>query len=392
MHCDTPHNDDRIIGNIDTPHLMQVFDSDDILVRGWFYSHEGSKSIEIFFDDVKIGNALRWGERIDLKRACPQYKNIEKSGFIFYKNMILENGRHKLLIRVKYDNDKIFEEFRDIIVDKRVCIIDRINIELTNHCNLTCLWCPGSGERNKGFMSFDTFTTILNNILSDKIIVNEIHLYNVGESLLHPDFPKIVQFLGALSKKPKIVLVTNGTLLSDSIMDQIIESKGIDTIQFSIDGGTKESYEQLRQGAKWEDTLKKISHFLQKNNKRIKTGLITIDMGVPFSEEFKKIIEKVDNFDFRPPHNWTGNEDLKDYPFERSFNPHPCWHIQNNLAILWNGDITLCCADLHGRGIFGNIHLDTLENFWKGHRLTTFRKQMTGRKKEIELCKNCSIL
>jgi radical SAM protein with 4Fe4S-binding SPASM domain len=384
--------DNRILGGIDLPNQLQIFDSDDILCRGWYYSNYGIKSIEIFVDDVKIGTAMQGSERFDLKQAFPQYENIDRAGFIFYKNLFWENGKHTITLRIESGNNELFNVSRDVIVDKTVCVIDRVNIELTNYCNLSCLWCAGSGERKKGFMDFHTFKVTLDHLLSHKIIVREIHLYNVGESLLHPDFCKFVEFLGKLQEKPKIVLVTNVTLLSDSIMDCIITSKGIDVIQFSVDGGTKDTYEWLRRGAEWDRTLKKINCFLEKNNKSIKTGLITIDMGAHFSEEFKKIIGQVDFFDFRPPHDWTGQEGLKEFKLKRTFNPHPCWHIQNNLVILWNGDITVCCADLHGRGIFGNIHDKSIEELWKGDRLTIFRKLESGRKKEIDLCRECSIL
>jgi len=384
-------NNNRILGNVELPSPMQILDSDDIFCRGWYYSNEGIKSIEIFIDTTKIGTAVQEGERLDLKTVFSQYKNIEKAGFVFYKNVFLDNGKHTIFFRVVYGNNELFYESRDIIVDKTVCVIDRVNIELTNYCNLKCLWCAGSGDRKKGFMDFNTFTRALDQILSDNIIVHEIHIYIVGESLLHPDFCKFVEFLGKLQKKQKIVLVTNATLLSDLIMDCIITSKGLDVIQFSVDGGTKETFEWLRRGAKWDDTINKINRFLEKNNKCVKTGLITIDMGAHFNEEFKKIVEQVDFFDFRSPHNWTGQDELKDFNLKKIFNPHPCKFIQNNLVILWNGDVTLCCADLHGRGVIGNIYTKNIKDLWRGERLSIFRKQASGRKKEIDLCKECSI-
>jgi radical SAM protein with 4Fe4S-binding SPASM domain len=115
-------------------------------------------------------------------------------------------------------------------------------------------------------------------------------------------------------------------------------------------------------------------------------------MGVQFSDEFKKILERVDFFDFRPPHDWTGQEKLDNYYFERKKNLYPCWHIRNNIVIFWNGDVTPCCADFHGRGVFGNIQNYSICDLWKGERLTIFRQQGSGKKNEIELCKGCSIL
>lgn len=382
----------KILGVIESLTQSRIFDSDDILIRGWYYSNDGIKSIEIFIDDIQIGTAVQGGERFDLKAVFPKYENIEKAGFIFYKNIFLENGKHTIVLRIEYGENEFYNESCDIVVNKTVCVIDRVNIELTNYCNLNCLWCAGSGEREKGFMDFNTFTTIVDHLLSPEIKVREIHLYNVGESLLHPDLCKFVEFLGKLQKKPKVVLVTNATMLSESIIDCIIESKGIDVIQFSVDGGTKETFEWLRRGAKWDDTINKINCFLEKKDNDIKTGLITIDMGARFSEDFRKIIERVDSFDFRRPHDWTGQEQLTDFKSKRFFNPQPCWFIQNNLVILWNGDVTLCCADLHGRGVYGNIHKNTIEDLWKGERLNILRKQISGKKNEICLCKECTLI
>lgn len=387
-----PAPNTSILGNVDSPYQMQILDSDDILCKGWYYSNDGIKSIEIYIDNNKIGDAVQCSDRFDLKFTLSQYENIEKAGFIFYKNIYLENGKHTLLFKIESNKQDILYESRDIIVDKTLCIIDRVNIELTNYCNLNCLWCAGSGKRQKGFMDFNTFITTIDKIQSDEIIVNEIHIYNVGESLFHPDFCKFIEFLGKLKTKPKIVLVTNATLLSDLIVECIVKSRGVDVIQFSVDGGTKESFEWLRRGANWEETLKKINYFLEKNDRSIKTGLITINLGIPFSKEFKKILEQVDYFDFRSPHDWTGQEELKEWHLSRSFNPHPCWHIQNNLVILWNGDLTPCCADFHGRGVFGNIHKSDIKDIWKGMRLSMYRKQGYGRKKEVALCQKCTIL
>jgi len=380
-----------IIGSIEEPTSLKTIDSNDIFCKGWFYSKNGIKLIDVYLDRRKIGNIVLGVQRPDLNYTFPQYSKIEESGFYFYKHISVSDGKHTIKIKVINKNNEKKCFTKDIIVNKNISSIERINIELTNHCNLTCRWCVGTGNRPKGFMDYDLFTSIFNEINSNELLINEIHIYNVGETLLHPDFFKIIKYIGKFSKRPKIVLVTNATLLTEHIIHQIITSNGIDLIQFSIDGGTKESFEWLRNGANWDNTLKKVDLFLNENQGKIKTGLITIDMDVKFSEEFEKIVKKVDFFDFRSPHNWTGKDELEGYPFNKKFNPYPCWFVSRNMVILWNGDVTSCCADLHGRGIFGNIKNNNLNNLWKSGRLNVFRLQGLGRKKEIELCENCSI-
>ena len=381
-----------ILGSIEEPIASKIFDSNDIFFKGWFYSKNGVNFIEVYLDNQKIGNIILDVQRPDLKYTFPQYFKIEESGFYFYKHIPLNDGKHTLKINVINNDNEIKCFSRDIFVNKTISSIERINIELTNKCNLKCRWCPGTGNRQIGFMDYKLFTSIFNQIVSDELLsVNEVHLYNVGESLLHPDFCKIIEYIGKFSKRPKIVLVTNATLLTEKIIDQIITSNGIDRIQFSIDGGTKESFEWLRRGANWESVLKTVVLFLNKNNGKIETGLITIDMGAKFSEDFQKIINMANYFDFRSPHNWTGQEKLEDFTVNKKFNPNPCWFVSRDIVILWNGDVTSCCADLHGRGVFGNIKNNNLFYLWKSGRLNLFRLQGLGQKNEIELCKNCSI-
>ena len=107
--------------------------------------------------------------------------------------------------------------------------------------------------------------------------------------------------------------------------------------------------------------------------------------------DFEKIIKKVDIFEERIAHNWTGKEELESFENEKIFNPHPCWHIRNNLVILWNGDVTLCCADLHGKKVVGNIYHQEIYDIWKGIRLNIAKAQFLGKKRSIELCRKCSI-
>lgn len=271
-------------------------------------------------------------------------------------------------------------------------MINRLNIELTNYCNLKCRWCGGAGDREKGFMDFPTFKTVMEEINSYKnLLVSEIHIYNgVGESLLHPLFCDFINLLGNLNKRPKCVLVTNATLLSSELIKTIISSGGVDVIQFSIDGGTPNSYEWLRRGANWRTTIANVKNFLSENQGTIRTGLITIDLNIDFCDEFLALTKLVDFMDIRPPHNWTGQEKLENMCALQP-NPNPCWHIRNNLAILWNGDISPCCNDQYGRCIIGNIKIDCINKIWRGEREKILELQFRGEKNKIDLCRCCSI-
>jgi len=57
-------------------------------------------------------------------------------------------------------------------------------LELTNYCNLRCVKCPyPQMTREKGYMDFDLFKTIINQLASWN---RGIWVSGIGESLLHP--------------------------------------------------------------------------------------------------------------------------------------------------------------------------------------------------------------
>ncbi|GHS93367.1 hypothetical protein FACS1894139_02910 [Planctomycetales bacterium] len=66
-----------------------------------------------------------------------------------------------------------------------------IDIELTNHCNLSCLMCPtgtGVAKREKGFMSAPLFSRILEDCKGKKVGLRFIRW---GEPTLHPQLGRV---------------------------------------------------------------------------------------------------------------------------------------------------------------------------------------------------------
>ena len=86
-------------------------------------------------------------------------------------------------------------------------------IEPTNNCNLKCIMCPtGTGmvDVDKGFMDFALYKRIIDEISE---YASAITLAISGESLLHPDFFKMIEY--ASSNGTKVLLNTNATLLTN---------------------------------------------------------------------------------------------------------------------------------------------------------------------------------
>jgi MoaA/NifB/PqqE/SkfB family radical SAM enzyme len=130
-------------------------------------------------------------------------------------------------------------------------------IEPTVRCNLNCITCSEvTRGRTKKDMDFSDFK----NILDQFPYVIKLALQGVGEPLLNPDLFRMIRW--AKGRKIYVYFNSNGTLLDDENSNRLIES-GLDLINFSIDGGTKEVYEKIRRGASLEEFRRRVKRFVE---------------------------------------------------------------------------------------------------------------------------------
>jgi radical SAM protein with 4Fe4S-binding SPASM domain len=259
-------------------------------------------------------------------------------------------------------------------------------------------------------MSAHILRSFFLNFLNDKRFrsVKTIHLYNAGEVLLHPQLEEMLGIIKeykriANSKNlhfPKIALLTNATILNSKNSEILIQSKVLDDISFSMDGGNKEKFEEMRSRAKWDEFVKNINTFCELNNKSIKpipTGIITVinyenKLNTKWmSEDFIQLLNLVDGYELRYAHNWAGEVEINEIKKKSKINYKTgCSLLMHQLVLLPNGDFTVCCADLNSKGVIGNINNDNLYDIYrKSQRLEMIKKFIQGKKHEIDLCKDC---
>ncbi|MBN2053819.1 SPASM domain-containing protein [bacterium] len=272
----------------------------------------------------------------------------------------------------------------------------RMWVEPTNKCNLRCTVCPNSTDRTspRGLMPIAMFNRIAADCAGHTYDMNLSHR---GESLFHPELTGMIHACRHHGIRSR--LHTNATILT-TIRSRELILAGLNLMSFSFDGFDKQTYEDIRRGACFEETLSNILGFLREKRRLQKrrpyTVFQVIDIGQngggdtarkAFLARFEGL--PLDKLYVKQPHNWAGN--MADYGGAETVTPiSPCTFPWYSLTVLWDGTVVPCPQDWYGVQPLGNLHRQSLWEIWNGAPMRTLRHRMKNFDLEgIEPCCRC---
>jgi radical SAM protein with 4Fe4S-binding SPASM domain len=69
-----------------------------------------------------------------------------------------------------------------------------------------------------------------------------------------------------------------------------------------------------------------------------------------------------------------------------------CANLWEKITVFWNGDVPLCCQDVDGEWILGNLGKDSIESIWNCEQLLSVKQLHKERNfEEIPLCVKCDM-
>ena len=263
-------------------------------------------------------------------------------------------------------------------------------LEITNVCNLACSFCPGT-RREKRFMPAREVK-----VLAAKIRPHTQYLYLhlMGEPLLHPELPEILEICHELDFK--LIITTNGTLLPERT-ELLIGSPAVHKNNISL-----QSFEANKKGV-LEDYIRSCASFAREvtgagklcvlrlwNN----NGLDSLNMKIEnILEEYfpkpwkdsrgsrslsnKLWLEPGDKFD------WPGLEEAD--RGEECF----CYGLRDQIGVLCDGTVVPCCLDHEGDINLGNLFQQELSDILSGERARRIYDGFSKRQATEELCRRC---
>ena len=281
-----------------------------------------------------------------------------------------------------------------------------LHLELNQICNLRCPSCPiGQPQAHAKYISsekmgWNLYQKII--LEGEKYDCPSMEPQGTNEPFLDQNLEDYIRF-AADHGFIDIMLNTNGTLLTEERARKVLKS-GITRLRFSLDAATKETFEKVRLGAKYETTMKNIERFLEiKKQEKFELPVVGVNFcKTKFNEHeeeafIEKWIDKVDFFviqDFQPPDLDTNYSEylpsksvFRENIQESGYNCQQPWQ---RVLVRSNGEVCPCCAFFSEELSLGNLKDHNLHELWNSKEMHDLRDMhKRGNYEENSWCKKC---
>jgi len=271
--------------------------------------------------------------------------------------------------------------------DRAPSLPEIVQIESTNICNAKCVFCPRDEmHRRQGVMSFDLFKKIVDECA--ELGITHVRVHNYGEPFIDRRLVEKVRYAKGKGIQ-EVGMISNGSLITEEVARGMIEA-GLDAINISVDAGGREVFESTRIGLKYDKVIDNVERLVrlrtELGRRRPKLILSFVRQNnsadeQAFIEHWKAIADKIHITDL---HNWAGTLNR-----ESDVN-YPCYRPWLTFTILWDGRVSLCCADFDGRTVLGDLNSSTIQEVWNAEPYRNVRR-MHLESGGPDICRSCDL-
>ena len=269
-------------------------------------------------------------------------------------------------------------------------MISRCYLEITNICNLDCLFCPKT-DRAKRIMTIDEFHLLTNRLQGE---IKFLYFHLMGEPTLHPH---LARFVAEARRKGFVpVLTTNGTLLHNA--DNLIDA-GLHKVQISLHSHEGNGCSHL------EEYMAKVMQFSLRIAAKGTIVVLRLWNQGGFDSTNRQVLRLVANY---APQPWTERHDgwkvaQNIYIEHDSMFQWPdtegeecchhdgvfCYALRNQVGVLVDGTVVPCCLDHNGDMNLGNLFEHSLEQILQSPRAQAIYEGFTHHSAAEPLCQRC---
>jgi radical SAM protein with 4Fe4S-binding SPASM domain len=247
-----------------------------------------------------------------------------------------------------------------------------VQIESTNICNAKCVFCPRDEMgRKQGVMDMALYRKIADECAA--LGIRHVRMHNYGEAFIDRQLVEKIRYAKSIGIG-EVGVISNGSLINEDVARGIVEA-GLDAINISVDAAGKDVFETTRVGLKYDKVMAAIARIItireELGRRRPKLILSFVRQQQNSAEERAFIAywsARADKVHITDLHNWAGTLNR-----ESDVN-YPCYRPWLTFTVLWDGRVSLCCADFDGREILGDLRTAGIQEIWNSERYREVRR------------------
>jgi len=242
-------------------------------------------------------------------------------------------------------------------------LFNKVFIETISYCNNDCVFCPASataGAKNpKNFMPESLYTKILNELASISFS-GSVAFHCNNEPLLDARLSSWIRIARGLLKSNFFYLYTNGILINANLANELFAS-GLNRII--------------------------INNYNDQHNLNPSIKKLLDNFAVLRGEVIINYRAKTDYFGNRAGQSPNARGVLRK-PLKIQ-----CLRPSTEIVVGYAGTVPLCCADVLGKAVMGNVKDSTLKDIWFSDFFKSVRQSLArGYRNCTEICKVCDAL
>ena len=267
---------------------------------------------------------------------------------------------------------------------------NKIYLEISNVCNLSCAFCPGTG-RTKHIMTETEFTSLMPKLSP---YADYLYFHLMGEPLLHPNLPKFLEIAGEYGFR--VILTTNGTLLAKQ-QEVLLASPALHKVNISL-----HAFEANDLSVPFEDYLHDCFRFGKAAEcKKLVVFRLWNNGGADALNQ--KILDTMHTFF---PEPWSDNRqgqrigqrifleygdkfDWPDLNAPEGSGHIFCYGLRDQIGVLCDGTVVPCCLDHEGDIALGNLFDTDMDTILAQPRARAIYDGFSKKEAAEPLCRKC---
>lgn len=276
----------------------------------------------------------------------------------------------------------------------------QLQLETCNICNAECVFCPYPAmKRKKGTMSMELFTRLMDEAAILPLI-DHITFTGLGETLLDKYLFERIRYARSLMPAVMLDIYSNGTFLTKEKIDALIDA-GLSVLYVSLNAVVAEKRQQIMFPNKpdhddFAHVCEMLDYAIEAGKGRMKTvvksvvakDLMECGESDTFLTRWNGPTDRGGNGYIHLEGNWAGAT------FPMRVKPTTaCARALQQIMVLWDGRVSLCCFDGEGEEILGDLNNETIRDVFNGAKATGIREaHWNGRRASIPLCAGCTAI